>query len=83
MKIKVLSDVSGAGKFRVGEEIEAIVNMKFDMAMAFDNDPTSNCAWTFCSGNFSPVTSSVDVQTSNASLVSVIGAKPARINIEF
>ena len=86
MKIKVLADVSTSGKFKIGEEIEGILNLKGDQAVAFDSDPNSNSYWNFYAGQFFPIVEApapAAVQNTSSDLVSALGAKPARINIEF
>lgn len=79
MKIKILFDVSSSGHFPVGSEIDAAISPRGDMASAFGPDSIS---WLFCTGQFA-VLPEISAAASQASLAEVLGAKPARINIEF
>lgn len=79
MKIKVLFDVSGVGHFPAGSEIDAALNSRSDMASAFD---PNSVTWIFSAGQFA-VLPEIPAAAAKASLAEVLGAKPARINIEF
>lgn len=82
MKIKVLLDVSGCGHFPVGSEIDAAVSPRGDMATAYSLDPMASSAWSFCAGQFA-VLPEISAAAAKGNLAEVLGAKPARINIEF